>query len=310
MPKLNDVTMNSKGSDDDGNSDGSINETIRPSVQVNKRCHSELSPSTPSPTQLDAVLAEVRHGFAEMKKEQRSLSDKFNDLKKCVGETTLTAHGALEKAECVEVKVSKLEESCAKMQHSLEAIKTASPYPWREDMDRALRCADVVIRGIPVKRDTTRATLRSFPVKIAAALGVRIADCDVHYVRVLLQRKTNNPSLIVRFTSVAVRDTVFSAYFRGNMKLCTSSIGLTTKSPIFISDNLLPSVNTLKNDARKLRDNGVVSKISTRNGILSVQLTNGSGKWLTINTAEDLLGLSNSLDVDQALHNLSVSDTY
>lgn len=293
---------------DGENSDSSLNNTVRFDQQANKRLHTQLSPSSPSPTAIDNILLDIQRGINEMRSEQKGLSGQMSGLEQQVAKSTSLAVQAMQRTEAAENKLEEVNESIASLKRAINDIHAAPSAEWRDDLEREKRCADIIIRGIPVTKATSRGTLRDTVLKISKFLGVVLLDRELHYVRVQLQHQSNKPSLIARFATAATRDAVLSAYFAAGMRLSTKNLGLSTDSSIYLSDNLMPAVVKLKAEARKLKDNGTIKKISTRNGLLSVVTTTDPSKWHNINSYDDIQRLTNHpMEVAQALGRLNVS---
>lgn len=103
--------------------------------------------------------------------------------------------------------------------------------------------------------------------------------------------RRSSPSIIMKFWSLEAKTDFFKCYFNSK-KLCTTMIGYTAPSRIYVNENLTKRNFTIFCLARDLKKDGKIVRYSTQRGRVVVKLQ-GSDRSYTIDTLAQLSSLVN-----------------
>lgn len=120
------------------------------------------------------------------------------------------------------------------------------------DMDQYSRIENIVITGIPVRKDEN---IREIIKNIAEKVELKIEDSEISTAHRLPSKKSETPNIIARLNN---RDKKKELIVRAKAKKLKASVLEWTKenTPIYISNHLTRYTAELLREAKKLRDEG------------------------------------------------------
>lgn len=198
------------------------------------------------------------------------------------------------------------------LKNSCEANTTAidnltRTCPWRETQERSIREYDLMITGLVFDQLVERSTLHKIVLQIGLALNYELTSRDIQRVQVRRGKQARSATLIVRFASRAVRDQLFSAYFK-KQHLNSSDLNMNLqKTRVYISENLTATLNSLKYAARKLKEAGHLTRVNIYDGKLTVKSPLNDRKWIVIENFDDLKRLEHEVSSRGAASGVSES---
>lgn len=160
-------------------------------------------------------------------------------------------------------------------------------------LDRSARVNDLVVSGIPF---VTGENLLSYFHTWCRAFGYAESNFPLVDIRRLSKGTTiagNVYMILIQFALTVQRNDFYSRYLRSRT-LSLSGIGFTVDKRIYINENLGPNMRDLRTKALKLKKDGKLRGVVTRNGLLYVRRV-GDEKDTAVTSERDLYLLSSTL---------------
>lgn len=142
-------------------------------------------------------------------------------------------------------------------------------------LDRLEKASDLIISGIPY---ATNENLMDSFFKFAAVLGYNEVDRPIVDLK-RLQRFPipvgTTPPIVCQFAMKNARDSFYGRYLR-TRNLSLRHLGFDNDRRVFFNENLTQHDRDIRTTAIKLKKNGALKNVFTRDGIVFVQRLNGS----------------------------------
>ncbi|XP_073827001.1 uncharacterized protein [Musca autumnalis] len=154
-------------------------------------------------------------------------------------------------------------------------------------LQRRLNRSNIIINGLP----TGLHNISEFVARIAAICNVCINPIDLQHCCYFAGGK----SILVKFNSVLLRDTIMANYRRGPPIKLNAVIGGNLQTHIYLDDHLTPASARLMYVCRMLRKQGKLEKFILVNGDepgVNALFPNGNERFLKIDDCERLLASS------------------
>lgn len=258
-------------------------------VQQSKRVFSQVDLS-PQDVSLHSILSELRNGFAKYSEDQQRFNDRLLTLdQQCsIAQNTALQAGAV--ATEAAGKIDELQNQIQAVRDISEKAASATEHNRQSNLDmmeKLNRRSEIVIRGLHIDNSMEQKLLHDLVYRIATVVGQPINERDIHFIRVRQQHNSRASIIIVRFSTVTIRDLIFDAYLKRGT-LTTSQLGMSTDSRIFLADNLTVVASRINYQARQLKVAGKLAKVTIRKGSIRVTLPNNPSKWISVDTIEQL----------------------
>lgn len=160
-----------------------------------------------------------------------------------------------------------------------------------DQLERQVRMNEVVISGVPYvenEKVIDIVTLISRTIKFSGGQDA-IESC--FRLPAYNNRRRSSPSIIVRFWGADAKVDFIKCYFSSS-KLCTTMLGHSAPSRIYVNENLTKRNFEIFCQARDLKKNGKIVRFSTQRGRVVVKLL-GSERSYTVDTVDQLSSLAN-----------------
>lgn len=163
-----------------------------------------------------------------------------------------------------------------------------------DKLERFKRQNDVIIRGIPLLGKEKRVELLEMLKLIGAKINCQLSDRDIEAVRVLSGRGDHpQRSLMARFSTVTIRHDFFHNYLAVPGGLRASCFGRSHSERIYISDNLTPLNQNIRNKAAALVRDGRLESQVTRDGLIFAKRASDPGRR-PIYSVEELISFASA----------------
>lgn len=160
-----------------------------------------------------------------------------------------------------------------------------------DQLERQLRMNELVISGVPYLDNEKVIDIVSSICGVIKFAGGRDVFESCFRLPIRNIRRRSTPSIIVKFWAVEAKTDFFRCYFNAN-KLCTSMVGYSSASRIYINENLTKRNFEIFCSARDLKKEGKIVRYSTQRGRVVVKIQ-GSERSFTIDTLDQLSSLVN-----------------
>lgn len=153
-----------------------------------------------------------------------------------------------------------------------------------EDNERVAKLNDVVLKGIPLKKNENLVTIFDH---ISSAIGFEVNHSTVNII-IRLQHRNNQtaPPILVKFLSIIQKRQFMTQYY-AHRDLNLSEIGMDSEGRIYATDNLTKLNYNIQLKAIKMLKDQAISKIHTRSGLVYVKFT-GADDFVKILHLDDL----------------------
>lgn len=160
-----------------------------------------------------------------------------------------------------------------------------------DQLERQIRMNELVISGVPyMESETVIDIVASISRTIKFSAGQdAIESCfrlPVHN-----NRRRSSPSIIVRFWGADAKLDFFKCYFNSS-KLCTTMLGYSAASRIYVNENLTKRNFEIFCKARDLKKDGKIVRFSTLRGRVVVKI-HGCERSYTVDSVAQLSSLAN-----------------
>lgn len=161
-----------------------------------------------------------------------------------------------------------------------------------DQLERQVRMNELVISGVPyIENEKIIDIVTSISAAIKFPCGQNVIE-SCFRLPVHNNSRRSSPSIIVRFWGAEAKMDFFKSYFNV-AKLCTTMIGYSAASRIYINENLTKRNFEIFCKARDFKKDGKVIRFSTQRGRVVVKL-HGSERSYAIETMEQLSSLVDS----------------
>lgn len=137
-------------------------------------------------------------------------------------------------------------------------------------MDRLEKANDLLISGIPY---AVNENLQNMFRNLASCLGYTDPDLPLVDLKRLMRLPItpgSSPPIACQFVFKNVRDEVYKRYLKSR-NLTLRIVGFESDQRIYFNESLTPHARSIRTEAIKLKKNGTLLKVFTRNGIVYVQ---------------------------------------
>lgn len=158
-----------------------------------------------------------------------------------------------------------------------------------DELERAVRMNELVISGVPYVADERIIDIVSNICKAIKFTGGIDSIETCFRLPTASNRRRTSSSIIVKFWGADAKNQFFKQYFVAK-KLCTTMIGFTAKSRIYVNENLTKRNFEIFCKCRDLKRDGKIARFNTQRGRVVVRI-NGTGDANIINSLEQLRAL-------------------
>lgn len=162
-----------------------------------------------------------------------------------------------------------------------------------DQLERQIRMNELVISGVPMVKDENLYEIIGSICKAINYCGGLDSIESGFCLPVHNNRRRLSPSIIVKFWGSDAKNEFFKRYF-ATKKLCTTSIGFSAPSRIYVNENLTKRNFGIFCMARDMKKDGKIAHFTTQRGRIAIKLL-GSERSHTIDSLNHL-----SLIVNQA----------
>lgn len=191
------------------------------------------------------IETKIESGNAALEKRISNIEDKLNAVRD----------------ECAE-KVNKLEESVATIRADMELAVDAA--------NRFNKNKDLILSGIPFH---LREDLADIFRKISLTIGYNDNNLPlVHLCRMARNpiASGTSPLILCEFALQNVRNEFYRQYL-SKRSLCLRDIGFESGNRIYVNENLSSNARQIRSEAIKLKKQGLLENVTTRNGVVYVK---------------------------------------
>lgn len=223
-------------------------------------------------------------------KDNMSFSDLADMMMNMVREFTVEINKAVEssisrlKAEFTSLHAH-YEAKLKLVEHRMEQLNTSLQMALSTN-ERAANQNKLLIFGIPATPDEN---LSDHFSSVCSHLGYQNDHHPIaHLTRLPGSKRTprGNEPVLIDFAMLGQRREFFSKYLR-TRTLALKHLGFATDGRIFINEFLPPSSREVLSTARRMKREGKLMKVYTRNGV--IHAVNNNDEATVINVAEDLM---------------------
>lgn len=187
----------------------------------------------------------------------------------------------------IAAEINNLREENAKtfagLSASIENVRSSTS----QTVDRMARSNDLIASGIPfVVGEDLSAYFRTWCLK----LGYDEKQLPSVDIRRLSRGPLTAGSVYMVFIQFAFsiqRNEFFSRYIRSR-SLCLSDVGFAVKKRVFINENLSPMARELRTKALKLKKDGRIHTVTTKNGIVFIKRDSNGGQEIAVSSESEL----------------------
>lgn len=223
-----------------------------------------------SMSQINHKLDALQSNFNEIKSNVSTLSTKVDDH----------IQSTANKFECYDLKLNKL----AKENYHLKS--------YIENTERVRRLADISIEGIPLVASTTN--VDQLVIAICKHFGMEIGAKDItSCFRILHGNKnssdtiTKPPSIVVKFSTITMKERLMEKYFGRNMALKLSDIcpDLNIHTRIYLGEHLTKTMQYISRRCAALKKSNKIGKFYSRKGYIYIHISS-NGEFIKISSID------------------------
>lgn len=166
--------------------------------------------------------------------------------------------------------IEKLREECNRSVSDLTAKVAKNKVDVSHALEIVTRADDLIVNGVPF---TTGENLTMYFHAWCQALGYKETEYPLVVIRRLSSKKLENGTvaiILIQFAFTVHRNEFYSRYMR-TRKLSLSMIGFSVDKRIFVNENLGPSAREIRTKALKLRREGKLRNVFTKNGTVYIK---------------------------------------
>lgn len=225
-----------------------------------KRSRDDLDHTDDVPDVLDELLGRMQLMIDEGNKR---IETKIEDGNRSLMEEIGTLRSDVEKLrnDCSR-DINQLTERFTKTELEVETNKDA--------IARLEKSADLLLTGVPYSPSENTSV---FVNKVATVLGYSGSDVPVVFAKRLARVPIavgSSPPILFQFAMKAVRDEFFHRYL-SQRNLNLSQLGFDVTKRVFLNENLSEYARQLKGYALKLKKDGQIQNVFTKNGVIFVK---------------------------------------
>lgn len=155
-----------------------------------------------------------------------------------------------------------------------------------DQLERQVRMNELVISGVPTTDNEKLMEIIASICRVIQFHGGSEAIETCFRLPIHNNRRRSSPSIIVKFWGADGKNDFFKRYF-ATKKLCTSMIGYSAPSRIYVNENLTKKNFDIFCKARDLKKEGKIIRFNTQRGRVTVKLQ-GSEKSHTVDSMDKL----------------------
>lgn len=215
----------------------------------------------------------------------QSLGDLWNKIRKMFSDSKADIEAKIETCKTeLEQKIGGVEKQLTNLKTSCEAeIKEVSEaatvtrndlHLTKRTVDRIATTNELIISGIPF---TTDENVVQIFLNIAVALAYDQSSLPNVYLKRLSKlpiKVGSSPPLLCQFALRGVRDEFYGRYLR-QRSLNLRHIGFDNANRVYINENLTQQDREIRSQAIKLKNQGRIQQVYTRNGVVHVRVEDG-----------------------------------
>lgn len=182
-----------------------------------------------------AIERELKKEYKDLKSSIDFVSQQFDDLSQRCSKIE-KENAALKKANAaLSVENSKLSDECKLLREQLDSSERRLT-----DLEQYSRNRNIEIKGLPpAEKEDLPAVLKT----LGDVIGEQIAESDIDVYHRVPRKDGGCPNIVVQFHSRAKRDAVIEGARK--KRVCTSDLGLSGRSPVYVNDHLCPVLKKL-----------------------------------------------------------------
>lgn len=166
--------------------------------------------------------------------------------------------------------IEKLREECNRSMGDLTAKVDKNKADFSHALEVVTRTDDLIVNGVPF---TCGEDLTRYFHAWCNALGYKENEYPLVVIRRLSSKKLENGAvavILIQFAFTVHRNEFYSRYMR-TRKLSLSMIGFSVDKRVFVNENLGPTARDIRSKALKLRKEGKLRSVFTKNGTVYIK---------------------------------------
>lgn len=249
-----------------------------------KRLRSNSMRNGSQPSAKEMSVAELATLMtSQLSTYQRSTKDEIKRLGDKLEKLTTQMEGM--KSE-ISADIQKLREEFNGSLSELAGTVEKNKVNTTQAMESVARKDDLIVSGVPYIEGEN---LNAYFYAWCRALGYKDENFPLVDVRRLSSRRLENSSgavILIQFAFSAHRNDFYSRYMR-TRTLSLSTIGFSVDKRIFVNENLGPVARNIRSIAVKLKKEGKLRSVISRNGVVCVKC-NSDDREVPVSSIEDL----------------------
>lgn len=213
---------------------------------------------------LSDLWNKIRRMFAESK------SDIEGKIESCKTELEQKITGVEQQLSSLkmgcDVQIKDVSEAVSDVRHDLELTK--------RNVNRLTTTNELIISGVPYTSDENLTLIFQ---NISVALASTPSNVPNVYLKRLSKNPINigsSPPILCQFALRGVRDEFYGRYLR-QRSLNLRHIGFNNDNRVYINENLTMNDREIRTQAIKLKHQGRIQQVFTRNGVVYARMKNG-----------------------------------
>lgn len=182
--------------------------------------------------------------------------------------------------------MDKLREENKKIYAELTSTISTLEMDTTHAMETSMRANDLIASGIPFVQGED---LMSYFKVWCCSLGYSEGHIPMVDVRRLIRRSGssgNAPNILIQFAITVQRNDFYSRYLRSR-RLVLSDIGFSVNKRVYVNENLGPAARNLRSKAIRLKKEGRLHAVFTRNGAVYIK-RNEEDRGVAVKSSDEL----------------------
>lgn len=179
---------------------------------------------------------------------------------------------------CVEKQFSSFRLDCTDNINKLAAAVTevrVGLTSTAQRLDRLEKSNDLLISGVPyVANESLQQLFRNLSTCLAYS-DTDMPLVDLRRLSRLPITTGSSPPIVCQFAIRNARDEFFRRYLK-TRNLSLRNVGFDSDQRVYMNENLTPHARNIRTEAIKMKKDGVLLKVFTRNGVVYIQRREGS----------------------------------